>query len=148
MIISEYYIYLKEPQIAPSTCSTWKKWQESESNLSLTVRRRKWRHIANQRKTLIRIRSRDNYELYSLEPYEQKVSAEQKLPAADIKSRGKNNTVLTAVSMLRDTCWEKGSVAIHDLWSRDLQWSNFLPMALLGPTASSEMNLYVHLNVR
>lgn len=78
MIISEYYIHLKEPQIAPSTCSTWKKLQEIESNLSLEVRRRKWWHIANQRKTLIRIRrSRDNYELYSLEPYEQKVSAEQ-----------------------------------------------------------------------
>jgi hypothetical protein len=50
--------------------------------------------------------------------------------------------------MLRDTCWEEGSVAIHDLWSRDLQWSNFLPTALVGTTASSEMNLYVHLNGR
>jgi len=101
MIISEYYIHLNEPQIASSTCSTWKKSRESESNLSLKVRRRKWRHIANQRKTMIRIRSRDNYELYSLEPYEQKVSAEQNCPQLIL-----NHAERTARFWPLSQCWE------------------------------------------
>ena len=73
----------------------------------------------------------------------------KKLPAADIKSCGKNNAVLADVSVQTDTCWRKAPSRSTTSGLVTHNGANFPSTVLAGPSSFTHAtSSAMHLNCR